>query len=534
MVRTMAIGNELKWKLFKWLGILAVLLPFILFLFVPLIYSIWYINPFYMYTFFNTQYKIKIFEFSLENSMVQGLLSALCSFAIGYPVGIIIGLYQFKFKNALLTLSYIAFFMPSILMVFAFIEFFYLLHFYNFFGLYGIILVNTTFNAPLIAIFTSSSTDHIPVSLIYSAKLLKANIIKIFRKIYFPYTYESALIGFILAFIYSFMGFTAPLMIGGTSNYTMEIWIYILYKSFFDVKGAVTVALLQILILIIPVVIYFVLSSKSMYLSNLSRKKEKLYSKRDYKKSLGAYVLVSLYTLFISIPFFTILYYTLFGSGKLSFSPFLTLFSNITTYKIGIPYINVIINSLFFSSIAMFLSIGISLIVLYFAEELTWIKISIVLPLIVSPIVLALVNYMFYINIFTNVWPIIVIAQTMVSLPIVSRLIDNSIKMVPKNLEYSAMLLHTRRSDIFFKIKLPIIKYTLILSSMLSFVMALGEFGATFFIFTPLFTTIPVSIYEFQSLRDFTLAYSSASILFVITFVILYIVFSKEAYKWQS
>ncbi len=504
-----------------------VLLPFILFLFLPLFYASFNISYIYIMNFFASSVKVELLTIALKNSLIQAILSTAISIMIGFPVGILFGIYDFPGKKFAVSLSFLAFFMPSILMVFGYIELFYSMKLYNFYGLWSIILVNVTFNAPVVAIFTSASLDALPVELIYSAKLLKAKWYKNLKDLYLPFSYRGLFLGALITFLYSFMGFTAPLMIGGVRNYTLEVWIYSLFKTFLDYRGAIFLSIIQIGILIIPAYLYFLLTETGSVVSERNLKKLRIEFS-NFKNGAAVTAILSAYIIFISIPVYELMYHSFLNGNQLSYSMYIKLFQKSTEYHLDISYTNVIINTLFFSSLSTIITIALSLLIVYIGREKFWLRFSTVIPLIVSPIVLALSDYLFYLNLFINVWPIIVITQVVISLPITARIVDNGIKNIPDCYENAARLLNAKSTEIFFRIKMPIMKYSLTMAALISFAMGMGNFASTLFIYTPQYTTIPISIYDFEQLKLYNLAYASSGILLIITFLSFYIIYNGE------
>ena len=77
--------------------------------------------------------------------------------------------------------------------------------------------------------------------------------------------------------------------------------------------------------------------------------------------------------------------------------------------------------------------------------------------------------------------------------------------------EEAAMSLGATRWRSFFLIELPIIKPGIIVGATFAFAISIGELGATYMLYRPHLTTMPISIYRFLSASHLTSAFKESS-----------------------
>lgn len=502
-----------------------------------LIYTVYNVNIFGLISSYILTYSIKM-------SMLEATLSAVLAFLIGYPGGIILARYSFPGKRIIQPLLIVPFLMPSIVVAIGIIDVYsagglitkYVPILQTFsYGLPAILFANVFFNAPLIMFFTYAELESFEQSQENAARTLGSSKFHLFRAIIWPNSKTAALAGTLIAFIYSFMGFTIPLLLGGARYFTMEDQIYALYFNFLDLRTAVLLSIVEILILAVP---------SLLYIRWITRKKRRFYrTEREReliplsKASIYEILLVSAYLIFIilfivPVLFSPILYSVLIPhTSTLTFYYYQKLFSPLISYKLGVSMLSVLFNTMFFAVVVSAAVLLISLFVIYNMKTIkkrAWLyDINLFLPLVISPIVLALAIYLaykIYINIGSVVWPLIILAQAVIAIPLTLRILTSSIAHVQPELSDSAILLGASRLSAFFKVELPLIKKGVITAFSFSFAISIGEFAATNFLYIPRYTTLAISIYNLLNLREFVLASAAASILILLTFIYFFII----------
>ena len=174
---------------------------------------------------------------AIGNSFVQGGLSAGFAVAWGYPAGVFLGRHRFPGREALLSFLLIPFLLPPLVVVLGIDELFGgsspltpalggLSH-----GLPAIVLANVFYNTSIVALFTSAAIANASPRLEEAVASLGGSDWRKFRDVWGRGSLLGATSGGLLTFLLSFVGFAAPLLLGGPSNFTVEVWIYTLRAS---------------------------------------------------------------------------------------------------------------------------------------------------------------------------------------------------------------------------------------------------------------------------------------------------------------
>ena len=125
-----------------------------------------------------------------------------------------------------------------------------------------------------------------------------------------------------------------------------------------------------------------------------------------------------------------------------------------------------------------------------------------------------------------NFWPLPSLAHIMLTTPFVVRIILPTIRSLDSMYDENARVLGINRFKRFFKIKLPLIKGSIIIATIFTLAMSLGEFGASFIVARNSdWTTLPILIDSWRAkpMKDpFTAPASNAvaTVLMLITMVL--------------
>lgn len=470
------------------------------------------------------------------NSFAQGIDSALLSLIIGFPLGLFIGRYALRYTRVLKSFIILPFFMPSIVVVLAFLSLFGkssplvetipLLHHLSS-GFTGIIAINAFFNAPLVAFLTSTNIERSHHGIEEASILLGAGSFNRFVNIWGRNGIKGAVGGTILSFLYSFSGFAAPLIIGGPSNFTVETWIYFVVKEESLVQIGVIFGLLQSLFLIIPLVIYLYIISKQRPVDDLTYyRSERKKNRHQLSFTLGS-IYVTLFIVFELAVFASIIISSIdIGwNSSINANAYTDLFGRVSS-SLDIPAYLPFINTIFYGVATSIIvtSLGILWItgkrrlnskndsIWDFMQYLSFIIPSIMMALSVSLLYEYIISPSF-------LWVLIIGVQSAVSIPVVLRVVSGGFSEIPSSLTDSSRILG---GSPLFEVELPLAGSALATALMFGFALSLGEFTATNFLSTNTFMPLSVEIYSLQSLRLAAASYAAASILMIMSFVFFF------------
>ena len=475
---------------------------------------------------------------AIWNSTLQGAFSALLSFAVGLPLGMFLGRFSFRFKKAVTSLILVPFFLPSVVVVLAFVSSFgpdSFLHAVIPFsavlasGFTGIIAVNTFFNAPLVALFTMTAIEQVDLSLDEAAITLNASDARRFFTVWGRDGIASGLGGALLAFVYSFSGFAAPLIIGGSQNYTMDAWIYFFYRTVYNLPAAVFLAIIEAIVLMVPAVAYV------MFFTRKPRVAGGGPLVRSPRTARNIFFLIGLAyaALWIGIEAYilsSVLAMSLFNGGThwTGLGNYYVLFGSRADYAVGIGAWNSILNTLFYGSLTALLVTGLGSMWIVGKRRLAVTGAPVAdlmqyVPLVISAIVMAFSLLVVYGSVTPVylLWVLIVAAQSAVAIPVVLRILEAGFSPIPRSHTEAAMVL---KGNAFFEVELPMAKSTFGSALMFGFAISLGEFSATNFLASGTFIPLTVEIYLLQYDRLFGAAYAAAAILLIVSLISFYVI----------
>ena len=527
------INKNIKW----WVFLFAPSIFLLLVIGIPFIYVIInFLSLNKISAFFGTGTLAMLSRQAFINSFAQGIDSALLSLITGFPLGLFIGRYALRYTRVLKSFIILPFFMPSIVVVLAFLSLFGkssplvetipLLHHLSS-GFTGIIAINAFFNAPLVAFLTSTNIERSHHGIEEASLLLGAGSFNRFVNIWGRNGIKGAVGGTILSFLYSFSGFAAPLIIGGPSNFTVETWIYFVVKEESLVQIGVIFGLLQSLFLIIPLVIYLYIISKQRPVDDLTYyRSERKKNRHQLSFTLGS-IYVTLFIVFELAVFASIIISSIdIGwNSSINANAYTDLFGSVSS-SLDIPAYLPFINTIFYGVATSIIvtSLGILWItgkrrlnskndsIWDFMQYLSFIIPSIMMALSVSLLYEYIISPSF-------LWVLIIGVQSAVSIPVVLRVISGGFSEIPSSLTDSSRILG---GSPLFEVELPLAGSALATALMFGFALSLGEFTATNFLSTNTFMPLSVEIYSLQSLRLAAASYAAASILMIMSFVFFF------------
>lgn len=146
----------------------------------------------------------------------------------------------------------------------------------------------------------------------------------------------------------------------------------------------------------------------------------------------------------------------------------------------------------------------------------------IVAPMVIPVIVVGIAMYhTFSMYKLTNTIPGLVLAHSILALPIVFVTVSASLKGIARNLELAALSLGSTPIGVFFKITLPLIRSAVIASALFAFITSLDEVVVSIFIAGAQTKTLPIVMWEnMRTQVDPTIA--AASTLLIIGTVVLF------------
>ncbi len=454
---------------------------------------------------------------ALENSAVQGGLSAALAFAWGYPAGLFLGRHDFPGRRTLLGFLLVPFLLPPLVVVLGLDALF------GPTGLLGgplgvlgrglpaILLANVFYDASVVALFTSAAVANASPRLEEAAETLGAGRWRVFRDVWGRASLLGGGAGALLTFLLAFLGFGAPLLLGGPSNYTIEVWIYSLAQTVYATPlAAAGLALWTVAVLALPSVAFLWLAQRTSLAGGRERgatRRLPIPWRRPVTAALGA-VTAALVAFLVGVLAATGVLSFRLPDGAWGTANWSGLFAARTTQALGISTAGALVNSLFFAGTATLVVLGLVLLAAYRTTRprrtLRAIEAFAFLPVILSPVILAFALRTFWgrtLGIPPLLWILIVVSQAALALPFVLQTVRTALRSHPPELRQAARTLGASPWRAFTTVDLPLLRPALLTGALFAFALGLGEFAATNFLYIPSYTTLVVEAYLLEVLR---------------------------------
>ena len=490
-------------------------------------------------------YNLKVISFTFK----EAFISALFTLIVGLPGAYIISHFKFKGKSFLVSLTTVPFILPSLLVALGFIILFgdnglvnkFLIDVLRFkqpvhilYSFAAIILVHVFYNFPIVLRIVGATWAGVSDKYEFAAKSLGARPLQVFFRVTMPLLLPSIVSSFSLVFLYCFLSFSIILIIGGAKFATIEVSIYTYYNMFSNFKTGSALAIFQALFSLLVIYVYLKLSGiiKS---GNIEKSISDAPNLMKNKRILffGLIYLIFIFFLIIA-PIFVVIAYAFLDPFSLKFTleNFAKLFGNNYTYLLGTSFLRVALNSFSFALFTLLFSSFFSLLGSYALKSdfrgKNLIVSMLMLPLAISPITIALSFIIFFrspFNLLNTPIPIL-IAHILLAFPFSLRALLPAVQSTSDSFVFASRSLGYNRLRSFFVVDLNLLKKVLITSSIFSFAISFGEFGATFMLYMPRFTTIPIALYRFLSGRHYGEA-SALGAIFAVINIVAFILIEK-------
>lgn len=495
----------------------------------------------------------------------QALLSTLLTFILGFPGAYLVTKYDFPGKSVLKALTTVPFVLPAIIVSLGFIILFGNNGFLNrglmalfrleepplrvLYSLKAIVLAHAFYNFPLVVRLVSAVWSSIDPRIEDAARSLGAREFRVFWHVTLPMIFPGILASLALTFIFCFMSFAVVLVLGGVRYATIEVNIYTLMTVMLDYKMGSALAMVQSLFSLSFMFFY----AKVIDLGGRTERvavetpgsRPKLFASiHELFTWRGILVLgyFGLVLLVIIGPLLSVLSFSVIhqqgDQTVFSLKSYVTIFTLPYSPILGTTPLQSIRNSLFFGSMTVFFSLPLGVSIAFVLTRAKFplknlFDALVMLPLGISSISLGLG----YVRSFhkpplmiTGTWYAIVFAHTIIAYPFVMRAVSPILKNMKSTLVDAAMSLGANRVRSFFLIELPLIKPGIIVGATFAFAISIGELGATYMLYRPHLTTMPISIYRFLSAHDLVGASAMGMILIAVC-TLLFLCIEKTGYK---
>ncbi|MCI4372114.1 MAG: ABC transporter permease subunit [Thermoplasmata archaeon] len=476
---------------------------------------------------------------AVTNSLLQGGVSAALAVAFGYPAGVFLGRYRWPGRDLVRSLLLVPFLLPSLIVVLGIEDLFgaggllttpapwlqFLGH-----GIPGIVAANLIFNVPLVVILTAAGCETASSDLEETVVTLGGSPARAYRDAWGRPTWIGAAAGGLLTFLFSALSFAPPLLLCGERCYTVEARIWSLDQILLAPSEAGGLALVMVVLFLAPTLGYLYLVRR---LAAPSGRKAPPGRPLVWTGTTAALAFETVAVLAgVTILLGAVLFRTLVpdGGGGAG-SAWTTLFGPATSNRLGIGIPSAIANTLLFAvaaaGITVVLAVPAAYAVLRKPGRSSGLGLLLFVPLLLSPVVLALSLATFWRPLLGgegSVWALVIVSQTVLALPFALQSLGIPLAGLSAAGREAAESLGAGRFSAFLDADLPRVRDGLVTASLFAFALGLGEFTATYFLVTPRFTTLPVALYGLIGARQLPAADAAAGLLLLLSLLVFLVI----------
>ncbi len=235
---------------------------------ISLLYSVGAVDRYYRFIFnFTFEYYLQSLTptvmWILGRSLLIAGLTSVCCFLLGYPVAYTIAIKTRRYRNVLMMMVILPYWVSFLLRIYALMNILQLLDIYVF-GRFGFSIVGTIWGVmlgmiydyiPFMILPLYASVEKLDVSLIEASKTLGAGPYRTFWHVTLPLTMPGVAAGIVLVFVPCVGEFLVPYFLGGPSEYMIGnvIWDLFLKVRSWWFGSAVSTVMLAITLAVVLV-----------------------------------------------------------------------------------------------------------------------------------------------------------------------------------------------------------------------------------------------------------------------------------------
>ena len=452
---------------------------------------------------------------TLVFTCVQALLSTLLTIGLALPAAWVCVRWSFPGRWLLLSLSTLAFVLPTVVVASAFSALLGSRGLVNsalehivgpeftplrLEGTLAIILLAHVFYnfAVALRIITGYWANR-SLELEDAARVLGARGWRLWWEMRLPLLRPALLASAVLIFIFTFTSFGVIIILGELRFATLEVEIYLQAVNLFNLPVAAGLSLLQIALMFALMLVYTRLAPPTCR-QGLRPAPARL--PRGARQWLAVAAVAAFMLTLLGAPLLALLLRSLTGAdGALTADWYAALSRDLRGSVLFVPPVQAVGNSLLFATCTTALALVLGLLAAGLLRQRgrRWLDPLFMLPLATSAVTLGF-GFIIALDeppLDLRASPLLIpIAHTLVALPFVVRSVLPSLDSVAPALRESAGVLGASPWQVWRHVDLPLVSRGLLVGAIFAFTISMGEFGASLFIARPANATIPVVIYR--------------------------------------
>lgn len=469
----------------------------------------------------------------------QALLSSLISISLGIPGAYVLYARRLHGQGIIKAFITVPFVLPTIVVAIGFTSFRRIPVFNSFLqdgsDIPIIILAHVFMNYAIAVRVIGSTWRNLDFSLEDAASLDGAGRLRTFMEITLPHLKTSIASAFSLIFLYCAASFGIILVLGGGAVRTIETEIYLTATQYLDLQKTAGLVFLQSLITAIAF-----LASRDRSESGLLENQTNPSRKLDRRDLPVIAITATFISIFIALPILKIFVDAFLAEGSPSILNFANLAGHGARDLLNISVAQAALNSLRNAIVASAVSISIGLLVSFIISRRKrgpYVRISqgildlaFQAPLGLSSVVLGfgyLITFSSGIFPLRSSWLVTPIVASILSTPLVIRLIYPSLISIDADLLESASTDGASAEQVWWQIEAPIIRTVILTALGFSALISIGEFGAANFLAYGDQATLPVILYQLISrpgAQNYGMAMAASSLLILFVALVMYLI----------
>jgi thiamine transport system permease protein len=488
---------------------------------------------------------VAITWFTIWQAVVSAGLSLLFGIVGGYVL-----YHRFfpgqKFIRALIT---VPFMLPTIVVAIGFTAFRELPFVTNLLqansGVPIIICANVFMNYSLAVRIIGGVWQSLDLDLEEAAELDGAGRLRTFISVTFPQLVHAIASAASLIFLYCAANFGLVLVLGGTSVKSLETQIYVSVTQNLELSKAAGLVVLQTMLTIIVFVwAHRIAKSGFAFFGQATLTRRRRIDRRD----LPAVVITGFFiVILICLPLITIIWRAFMVEKGFGLQNFANLAGfgarDLLSISVGQAAMNTLRNGVITTAISMTIGIMTSFLIsrptkLGNPSRLQrFMDLISQMPVGISSVVLGfgyLVTFGDGLFPLRSSWLVVPIAQSLLTIPLVIRILYPAITAIDHQLRESAQTESATPSQIWWLIEVPIIRNVLVMASGYCAIIAVGEFGAANFLAYGDQATLPTVLYQLISrsgAQNYGMAMAASTLLITAAAVIMCLISALENRK---
>ena len=476
----------------------------------------------------------------------QAAVSSILALLFGIPGAYVLYHRSFMGQRFLRALITVPFMLPSIVVAIGFTAFRALPLFSQIFNGHSsipiIICANLFMNYSLAVRIIGALWSVLDISTEDAAALDGAGRLRIFISITLPQLAKSVTSAGALIFLYCAANFGLVLVLGDATTRTLETEIYMIANESLDLTKISGLVLIQSVITIAAFTVVQRFSKGQLSFNGLTSLTPKpRIDRRDL--SVIAITLIFI-TGLIGLPLLTVLIRSFQVGDRFGLSNFYNLASHGARDLLPISVSQGAVNTLRNAGLTTFISLVIALIISFLISRTSKsnsqrrffrvMDILFQMPLGISTLVIGIGYLLCFsggILPLRSSWLVVPLAQSLLSIPLIIRLVYPALVSIDNELLESAQTDSANASQIWWLIELPIIRDVLLIATGYAIIVSIGEFSAASFLAYGDQATLPTILYQLISrpgVQNYGMAMATSSILIVFAYLVIYLVNSFD------